>query len=144
MQIYYKAHLSISAYIKQSGWWNARLKACLVDPSGHHQLHRHGIYARKYSDGMRIARYYCRTCWKTFSLLPHGLGSPNPASSPDRWQGLERTTPAPSQHKWLVTPPTRNHPSWHGMAGTNRHCRWNLSHSIVRTFPRCGCDFSVG
>ena len=70
MQIHDKTHLSIRAYMKQSGWQNARLTACPINPGGDCRLHRHGTYARKYPDGMRGARSYCRSCRKTFSLLP--------------------------------------------------------------------------
>ena len=70
MQIHDKTHLSIRAYMKQSGWQNARLKTCPINPGGNCRLHRHGTYARKYPDGMRVARFYCRSCQKTFSLLP--------------------------------------------------------------------------
>ena len=70
MQIHDKTHLSIRAYMKQSGWQNARLKTCPANPGGDCRLHRHGTYTRKYPDGMRVARFYCRSCQKTFSLLP--------------------------------------------------------------------------
>ncbi len=70
MQIHDKTYLSIRAYIKQSGWQNARLKTCPANPDGDCRLHRHGTYARKYPDGMRVAHSYCRSCRKTFSLLP--------------------------------------------------------------------------
>ena len=83
IQIDDNAHLSISAYIKQSGWRNARLKTCPANPGGDYRLHRHGTYARKYPDGMRIARYYCRTYRKTFSLLPTFMAAGCPKTLDD-------------------------------------------------------------
>ena len=85
MQIHYDTHLSTSAYIKQSGWQNARLKTCPANPGGDDRLHRHGTYARKYPDGMRVARYYCRTCRTTFSLLPSFMA----AGCPGTLDGIE-------------------------------------------------------
>ena len=70
MQISYHTRHSDKDYIKQSGWQNARLYDCPNNPGGTCRLHRHGTYARKYPDGMRIARHYCRSCQMTFSLLP--------------------------------------------------------------------------
>ena len=83
MQIHDKTHLSIRAYIKQSGWQNARLKTCPINPGGDCRLHRHGTYARKYPDGMRVARYYCRSCRKTFSLLPTFMAAGCPGTLDD-------------------------------------------------------------
>ncbi len=83
MQIHYDTHLSTSAYIKLSGWQNARLKTCPINPGGNHRLHRHGTYARKYPDGMRVARYYCRICRTTFSLLPTFMAAGCPGTLDD-------------------------------------------------------------
>lgn len=83
MQISYNTHLPVRDYIKQSGWQNARLKTCPANPSGTCRLHRHGTYARKYPDGMRIARYYCRSCRMTFSLLPAFMAAGCPGTLDD-------------------------------------------------------------
>ncbi len=61
-------------------------------------------------------------------LQTHGMRSPNPASPPDRWQGLERKPPATAQHQRPVTPPKHPYPGGRHRAGTNRPCRWNVSH----------------
>ena len=83
MQIHDKTPLSIRAYMKQSGWPNARLKTCPINPGGNDRLHRHGTYARKYPDGMRVARSYCRSCRKTFSLLPTFMAAGCPGTLDD-------------------------------------------------------------
>ena len=80
MQITYNTHLSTSAYIKQSEWQNARLKTCPANPGGDDRLHRHGTYTRKYPDGMRVARYYCRSCrtsWQPAVRAPWCQYRPN-------------------------------------------------------------------
>ena len=83
MKIHDSTHLSISAYIKQSGWQNARLKTCPANPDGDCRRHRHGTYAKKYPDGMKVARYYCRSCQKAFSLLPTFMAAGCPGTLDD-------------------------------------------------------------
>ena len=43
MQIHDKTHLSTRAYMKQSGWQNARLKTCPANPGCDHRLHRNEL-----------------------------------------------------------------------------------------------------
>lgn len=88
MQINYNTHLSTRDYIKQSGWQNARLKTCPNNPDGDCRLHRHGTYARKYPDGMRVARHYCRSCRMTFSLLPVFMAAGCPGTLDDIEQAV--------------------------------------------------------
>lgn len=62
-------------YVTQKAWLKASLDRCPVHPRGGCGFHRNGTYGRVEPPGIRIARYYCPTERKTYSLLPDCLAS---------------------------------------------------------------------
>ena len=62
-------------YVKQQGWLGARLLSCPLHRGGGCGLARHTSYARAEPPGAWVARYYCPTGHRTFSLLPDCLAS---------------------------------------------------------------------
>lgn len=75
VQLRFAIELTGEQYVIQQAWCQARLDRCPLHPGGGCEFHRHGSYGRKYPDGTRIARWYCRTGHRTFSLLPDCLCS---------------------------------------------------------------------
>lgn len=62
-------------YVTQKAWLKASLDRCPAHPRGGCGFHRNGTYGRVDPPGMRIARYYCPTERKTYSLLPDCMAS---------------------------------------------------------------------
>jgi hypothetical protein len=75
VQLRFAIGLTGEQYVSQQAWRQASLDSCPLHPHGGCEFHRHGNYERKYPDGVRIARWYCRTGHRTFSLLPDALCS---------------------------------------------------------------------
>lgn len=72
VQIVFESGHTSESYVSQEGWRDARIERC---PKCEKRIFRHGTYRRKVPDGTRIARFYCRPCHLTVSLLPHLLAA---------------------------------------------------------------------
>lgn len=72
MQIVFESGHTSESYVRQEGWRDASIERC---PRCHDGIARHGTYSREVPDGTRIARFYCRPCHLTVSLLPHFLAA---------------------------------------------------------------------
>lgn len=70
MQLRLGTNLTSEEYTSQQAWQGAMLWGCPLDPEGDCRVRRHGSYGRKEPAGLRVARFYCRKCQTTFSLLP--------------------------------------------------------------------------
>ena len=70
MQLRFRTNLTSEEYANQRAWQGAMLDGCPLHPEGGCRVRRHGSYERKGPAGLRIARFYCRTGQRTFSLLP--------------------------------------------------------------------------
>jgi hypothetical protein len=62
-------------YVSQEAWRDASLPGCPLHPQGGCGFARHGTYERVSPPGTRIARWYCPTGHRTFSLLPDCLAA---------------------------------------------------------------------
>jgi hypothetical protein len=62
-------------YVSQELWRDASLVRCPLHPHGGCGFARHGTYERVSPPGTRIARWYCPTGHRTFSLLPDCLAA---------------------------------------------------------------------
>ena len=80
MQLRFATNLSVDEYIKDKVWKDAKLNHCPLHPQGGCDFARHGTYSRKFPDGVKIARWYCRIGCATFSLLPDCLSSRLPGT----------------------------------------------------------------
>lgn len=74
VQLRLRGHTS-AAYVAVEGWREASLRSCPEHGRGRCDFTRHGTYGRVRPAGTRIARYYCRTGRRTYSLLPDFLSS---------------------------------------------------------------------
>jgi len=72
VQIVFKSGHTSESYVSEHGWCDASIERC---PMCSRTVPRHGTYVRKVPDGMRIARFYCRPCHVTISLLPAFLAA---------------------------------------------------------------------
>ncbi len=70
MQILYVTGLTISQYIEQRAWEQAKLESCPFHPKGGCGLEKHGTYPRKFPEYCLIARWYCPKAHSSISLLP--------------------------------------------------------------------------
>ena len=75
MQIRYATDLSIEEYVRQEAWKDAKLDHCPLHPEGGCGFCKHGTYERKYPEGTKVARWYCKMGHTTFGLLPDCLCS---------------------------------------------------------------------
>jgi hypothetical protein len=66
-------------YVTRRLWQEASLPRCPEHRAGGCGLKRHTAYERKHPAGAKVARWYCPTARKTFSLLPDCLASRFPA-----------------------------------------------------------------
>jgi hypothetical protein len=62
-------------YVACKGWREARVEVCPEHHGRSCGFARHGTYGREWPRGARVARYYCPTAHRTFSLLPDFLAS---------------------------------------------------------------------
>jgi hypothetical protein len=68
--------LTSEEYVRQEGWRQARLDGCPLHPAGLRcGFRRLGTYGRVTPEGMRVARWYCPSGQRTFSLLPDCLSA---------------------------------------------------------------------
>lgn len=72
MQIVYESDHTSESYVIQQGWHEASIERC---PKCRGGIRSHGSYERKVPSGTRIARFYCRPCGLTVSLLPDFLAA---------------------------------------------------------------------
>jgi hypothetical protein len=70
MQILYETGLTISQYIEQRAWEQAKLDRCPFHPKGGCSLSKHGTYPRKFPEYCQVARWYCPNAHQSISLLP--------------------------------------------------------------------------
>lgn len=75
MQLRFKTDLTGEQHVSQSAWEDATLPCCALHPRGGCGFARHGTYARVSPPGTRVARWYCPTGHRTFSLLPDCLAA---------------------------------------------------------------------
>ncbi len=75
VQLIHETDLSAEEYVSTQAWRGAKLERCPRHPGGGCRFGRHGTYGRKYPDGMRIARHYCRDTPETFSMLPQFMAA---------------------------------------------------------------------
>ena len=71
----FTTQLTPDQYVNQQEWKKSKLLACPRHPRGGCTFHMHGTYGRKWPEGMRIRRHYCRTSQKSFSLIPDFLAA---------------------------------------------------------------------
>lgn len=72
MQIVFASGHTSESYVSQEGWREASIERC---PRCNDGIPRHGTYPRKTPEGTQIARFYCRACHLTVSLLPSFLAA---------------------------------------------------------------------
>lgn len=70
MQIIFETGLTISQYIEQRAWEQAKLDHCPFHPKGGCGLAKHGTYPRKFPEYCLVARWYCPKAHAGISLLP--------------------------------------------------------------------------
>ena len=75
MQLRYACEHTGAEYVRQRAWLNASLSCCPLHPQGGCGFARHGTYARVSPPGTLVARWYCPTGRRTFSLLPDCLAA---------------------------------------------------------------------
>lgn len=75
VQLRHGTALTSEEYVRQQGWRQARLDRCPLHSGGGCGFEQHGTYFRVAPPGMQVARWYCPTGRKTFSLLPDCLAS---------------------------------------------------------------------
>lgn len=75
MQLRQERALTFESYVTGHGWKTARLSCCPVCARPVSSL---GTYGRKLPKPARIARFYCRPCGMTISLLPDFYASRTP------------------------------------------------------------------
>jgi hypothetical protein len=75
VQLRYACEHTGVEYVRQRAWRNASLPRCPLHPQGGCGLARHGTYARVSPPGTLVARWYCPTGRRTFSLLPDCLAA---------------------------------------------------------------------
>jgi hypothetical protein len=80
VQLRYACELTGEEYVSQGAWQKASLPRCPLHPKGGCGFARHGTYGRVTPLGTQIARWYCRTGHRTFSLLPDCLAARLPGT----------------------------------------------------------------
>jgi hypothetical protein len=75
VQLRFACELTGEEYVSQGAWQKASLPRCPLHPKGGCGFARHGTYARVTPPGTQIARWYCPTGHRTFSLLPDCLAA---------------------------------------------------------------------
>ena len=72
VQIVFESGHTSESYVSDCGWEQASIERC---PRCGGRIPSHGTYERKSPEGTRVARFYCRRCRMTVSLLPHFLAA---------------------------------------------------------------------
>jgi hypothetical protein len=75
VQLRYACEHTGAEYVRQRAWLSASLPRCPLHPQGGCGFSRHGTYARVSPPGTLVARWYCPTGRRTFSLLPDCLAA---------------------------------------------------------------------
>lgn len=75
VQLRFAIELTLEEYVTREGWKAASLERCPVHPDGGCGFARHGTYWRKIPLVCKVARWYCPTGHRTFSLLPDCLAA---------------------------------------------------------------------
>jgi hypothetical protein len=75
VQLRFAIELTLEEYVAQEGWKAASLECCPEHPEGGCGFARHGTYWRKIPIVCEVARWYCPTAHRTFSLLPDCLAA---------------------------------------------------------------------
>lgn len=73
IQLRHKTGLTAEEYVIREGWRDATPPPCLKGRTAGCGLCGHGTYDRVKPEGMRIRRWYCADCHRTFSALPDCL-----------------------------------------------------------------------
>ncbi len=72
VQIVYECGHTSESYVSEEAWRKASILRC---PICRADIDRHGTYERKIPYGIKVARFYCRPCGLTVSLLPDFLAA---------------------------------------------------------------------
>jgi hypothetical protein len=80
VQLRFACELTGTEYVSQQAWQQASLPCCPLHSNGGCGFARHGTYARAAPPGTRVARWYCRSGHRTFSLLPDCLAARLPGT----------------------------------------------------------------
>jgi hypothetical protein len=75
VQLRYACEHTGVEYVRQRAWLNSSLPRCPLHPQGGCGFARHGTYARVSPPGTLVARWYCPTGRRKFSLLPDCLAA---------------------------------------------------------------------
>jgi len=75
VQLRYACAHTGAEYVSEQAWLQASLPHCPLHPQGGCSFARHGTYARVSPPGTLVARWYCPTGRRTFSLLPDCLAA---------------------------------------------------------------------
>jgi hypothetical protein len=80
VQLRFNSDLTGEQYVNQQAWRTASLPRCPLHPNGGCGFARHGTYERLSPPGAFIARWYCPSGHRTFSLLPDCLAARLPGT----------------------------------------------------------------
>ena len=96
VQLRFKSGLSSTDYVTGEGWRLATLSRCPIHSRGGCGFARHGTYTRVSPPGTQIARWYCPSGHRTFSLLPDHLAARFPGTLSEIEQVVATVEQAPS------------------------------------------------
>ena len=120
VQLRFACELTGDEYVSQGAWQKASLPRCPLHPKGGCGFARHDTYARVTPPGTQIARWYCPTGHRTFSLLPDCLaarlkGTLAEVEAVVRAAEQARISPARGPHA-CDDPPVDPGPDWEALA----------------------------
>ena len=98
MQLRHATALTFEEYVTGEGWKDGKI---VVVPGVRRAVTSHGTYVRKLPKPARIARFYCRPCRMTISLLPDFYASRTPGLLEDI---EEVVAVAESARSWRTRP----------------------------------------
>jgi len=99
MQLRFATDLSAEEYVRKEAWKEAKLDNCPIHPEGGCGFRKNGTYSRKYPEGTKIARWYCRIGRQTFSFLPDCLSARLPGTLKQVENVIEEIAGSPSQEE---------------------------------------------
>lgn len=97
MQLRFATDLSAEEYVRREAWKEAKLDNCPIHREGECGFKKHGTYSRKYPEGIKIARWYCRLGRQTFSFLPDCLSARLPGELKEVENVIKAVEKLPSQ-----------------------------------------------
>jgi hypothetical protein len=97
MQLRFATDLSAEEYVEREAWKEAKLDYCPTHPEGGCGFGKNGTYSRKYPEGTKIARWYCRIGRQTFSFLPDCLSAHLPGTLKQVEEVIAEVERSPSQ-----------------------------------------------